>query len=38
MLDDNIMYAVHASDKTYPSVIAKNYSKNMTRKYVMAHL
>ncbi len=38
MLDDNIMYSIHAMNKTYPSIITKNYSKNMTQKYVMAHL
>jgi hypothetical protein len=38
MLDDNIMYSVYANNKTYPSIIGKNYSKNMTQKYVMSHL
>lgn len=38
MLDDNILYSIHAMNKTYPSIIGKNYSKNMTQKYVMAHL
>lgn len=38
MLDDNILYSVHAMNKTYPSVIGKNYSKNITQKYVLAHL
>ena len=38
MLEDNILYALHAMNKTYPSIVARNYSKNMTQKYVMAHL
>ena len=38
MLDDNILYSIHAMNKTYPSIIGKNYSKIITQKYVMAHL
>ncbi len=38
MLDDNILYSVHAMNKIYPSVVGKNYSKNMTQRYVLAHL
>lgn len=38
MLDDNILYSTHAMNKTYPSIVAKNYSKGLNQKYVMAHL
>ena len=38
MLDDNIMYSLHVMNKTYPSIVCKNYSKNITQKYIMTHL
>ena len=38
MLEDNIMYSIYAMDKTYPSIIIKNYSKNNSQKFIMSHL
>ena len=38
MLDDNILYALEASNKLYPSLIARNISKNSHHKYVLSHL
>ena len=38
MLDDNILYGVHGMNKSYPSIVGKNYSQNHSQKYVLAHL
>lgn len=38
MLDDNILYAIHTMNKSYPTIVAKNYAKGLTQKYVMTHL
>jgi len=38
MLEDNIIYALHADTKIYPTLVLKNFSKGNTQKYVMSHL
>jgi hypothetical protein len=38
MLDDNIIYSMHTMNKSYPSIILKNFSKGITQKYIMTHL
>lgn len=38
MLDDNILYAVYAANKIYPTLVIKNFSKGHYQKYVMSHL
>jgi hypothetical protein len=38
MLDDNILYALAAPSRTYPSIVLKNISKGSTIKFVLAHL
>jgi len=38
MLDDNILYALYAANKIYPTLIIKNFSKGHSQKYIMSHL
>lgn len=39
MLDDNVLYAVHSSNKIYPSLTLRNFSKgHPPQKYMLSHL
>ena len=38
MLDDNILYALAAPSKTYPTLVLKNFSKGNCNRYILSHL
>lgn len=38
MLDDNILYALAAPSKTYPTLVLKNFSKGNLNRYILSHL
>lgn len=38
MLEDNIIYAFHNSNKSFPSLVVLNFSKNFTQKIMLANL
>jgi len=38
MLDDNILYALGAPTKTYPTLALKNFSKGNSTRFILSHL
>jgi hypothetical protein len=38
MLDDNLLYALGAPSKAYPSLVLRNFSKGNSTRYVLSHL
>ena len=38
MLEDNIIYAIHNSNKSFPSLMMHNFSKNFNQKFMLANL
>ena len=38
MLDDNILYALGAPHKAYPTLALKNFSKGNISRYILSHL
>ena len=38
MLEDNILYALHNNNKSFPSLVLLNFSKNSTQKIMLANL
>ena len=38
MLEDNIVYSVHSSSKSFPSLIMHNFTKNLSNKFMLANL
>ncbi len=38
MLEDNIIYALHNSNKSFPSLVIHNFSKSFNQKFMLANL
>lgn len=38
LLEDNIIFGIHCSNKSFPSVVIHNFSKNFTNKLMLANL
>jgi len=38
LLEDNIVYAIHSSNKSFPCLVMMNFSKNFVQKIMLANL